>query len=313
MIKRTLRILMTVIFLVVSHLAPAFAKEDLETLRSQQVEISPEDVQFLEHQKIQFKDNQYQLALEKEDLKYFDELDSEKQQKFLKVRKSILAKLVAIFSVAKVFVGFGAVAKNKLTFWRPEQRSLSEIYQESSQRVTEKMLTAMDKQLWESAAVIANSNETAITITPRAMLGLSIRDKGFMPGVGLGFTFAYNHQTNDFVFEIYSEYLKIKDSYPVAAGAYGSVALGLRVSRNYLGSAGEVTTSKLVFLPGPFALSQSAQQFGLYVAPSVSLGLFNVLLEAKEYKILSFKQRRKSKASKNAILSCRQVHSAVSF
>lgn len=281
---------------------------DSKTLLPAEVLVDADSVDFLSLQEITHKNRIYHLGLVEEDFSFFKKLSSEEQEKFLNKRQKILAKFVSILSVTKVFVGFGAVVKNKLTFWKPEQRSISEVYRTSSHVVTEKILTEIDRQLWQTAAVVAGSNETSFVISPRLVAGLGFGSKGFVPNVGLGLAFAINHERNEFVFEIFSALGKFeKTLLPLPAiGAKLFILTGLRVSKDLVGQ-NDRANSELIFVPGPLVISRSQQELGFYADPGVGLSLFLMMTKVKEYKIFSFTQQLEQTAAAYG-LACGGAH-----
>lgn len=166
-----------------------------------------------------------------EQMEFYRNLSEADKAKFHKKRIAALNILARGLSSMKRGLGFGAMVKDKVMFWKPKKgQQLS--FAERADGVVEGMLRAFDAKAWESAPVFADLKEMGFTGTGQIVAALGsnkridinkkvagkkvnmvIPELNSGGAVGIGFTIGINFEQKSLIFQLFNANEQLKEVY----------------------------------------------------------------------------------------------------
>lgn len=166
-----------------------------------------------------------------EQMEFYRDLSEADKAKFHKKRIVALNILARGLSTMKRGLGFGALVKDKVMFWKPiKEQQLS--FNERADGVVEGILRSFDAKVWESAPVFADLKEMGFTGTGQIVAALGsnkridirkqvagkkvdvvIPELKSGGAIGIGFTIGINFEQKSLIFQLFNANEQLKEVY----------------------------------------------------------------------------------------------------
>lgn len=166
-----------------------------------------------------------------EQMEFYRDLSEADKVKFHQKRVLALNILARGLSSMKRGLGFGAMVKDKVMFWKPKKESQLSLT-ERADGVVEGILRTFDAKVWESAPIFADLKEMGFTGTGQIVAALGsnkrvdinkqiggkkvdvvIPELKSGGAIGIGFTIGINFEQKSLIFQLFNANEQLKEVY----------------------------------------------------------------------------------------------------
>lgn len=167
-----------------------------------------------------------------EQMEFYRDLSEADKVKFHQKRVLALNILARGLSSMKRGLGFGAMVKDKVMFWKPKKEKNQLSLTERADGVVEGILRTFDAKVWESAPIFADLKEMGFTGTGQIVAALGsnkrvdinkqiggkkvdvvIPELKSGGAIGIGFTIGINFEQKSLIFQLFNANEQLKEVY----------------------------------------------------------------------------------------------------
>ncbi len=192
--------------------------------------------------------SKFLLEIGKEtNLRPFTGLPEEEKQMFLLKRQRFLEACAKGLGLTKYGIGFGAVTKDKITYLIKRTPARQTPLRERAEDIIRGMLASIDRQIFDSAPVIARANEFGIMLAGGVEALGGSYGKGGGGILDLGISIGYNVDNKALVIQIFRDVETYQSSISKWVGLAGAVMKAGPYAANM--RAGQLSENGTSFYP----------------------------------------------------------------
>lgn len=227
---------------------------------------------------------------EHSELSFYNELSESEKIKFHKKRISALNILARGLLPIRRGLGFGAVVKDKVMFWKSKNEKSKIPFNERSELIVEQMIRSFDKNIWSSAPIFTQLTELGVTGTGQIaaaigsekrlslqkqiagkQMGITVPEMKSGGSIGIGFTLGINFEQRSLVFQVFNVNEQLKETKIPLLLLAGTVKGGIYISnsKENLYSSDKSESLYPLAAPGYIESAPNKKTFGT----SMSMGI----------------------------------------